>query len=87
MPNRVYSEESCAFRRGARASLVNMPSVGKVLSRMGEGGGGGGEKRELRVLGSVLGSPRVHFIFEGVSSETDRLYGRRWIIHLLSNRT
>lgn len=40
MPNRVYSGDGGAFRRGARASLVNMPSVGEVLSR----GGGGGEK-------------------------------------------
>lgn len=33
MPNRVYPGDGGAFRRGARASLVNMPSVGKVLSR------------------------------------------------------
>lgn len=31
MPNRVYSVGGGTFRRGARASLVNMPSVGKVL--------------------------------------------------------
>jgi len=93
MPNRVYSEENGAFRRGARASLVNMPSA-KCYREWGGGreerrreGEGNGRARELRVLGSVLGSPRVHFIFGGVSSETDRLYGRRWIIHLLSNRT
>jgi hypothetical protein len=51
-----------------------MPSVGKVLSRTAAAAEG--RKRELRMLGSgsELGSPRVHFIFGGVSSETDRLY-------------
>lgn len=79
MPNRVYRRDGGAFRRGARSFLVNMPSVGKVLSR--ERGKGKGERGKetgwYGGLGSVLGSPRVHFIFGGVSSETDRLYGRR----------
>lgn len=75
MPNRVYPRDGSAFRRGARFSLVNMPSVGKVLSQGKGEGKASGERNGS--LGSVLGSPRVHFIFGGVSSETDRLYGRR----------
>lgn len=78
MPNRVYPRDGSVFRRGARASLVNMPSVCKVLSREKVKGKASGERNGVYGgLGSVLGSPRVHFIFGGVSSETDRLYGRR----------
>jgi len=48
MPNRVYPGDRSAFRRGARAFLVNMPLVGKVLSREKGKGERQGKKRGIR---------------------------------------
>lgn len=68
------------FQRGARVFLVNMPlQTGRVaLARKREQ-----NTRPYRALGSLSRSPRVHFILESVSSETDRSYARCRIIHLL----
>lgn len=68
------------FQRGARVFLVNMPlQTGRVaLARKREE-----NTRPYTALGSLSRSPRVHFILESVSSETDRSYARCRIIHLL----
>ena len=55
MPNRVYPRDDGAFRRGARAFLINMPLAKCYRARRGKGKGGG-KKRGYAGGGFRVGS-------------------------------